>query len=179
MFYLWIASHIASAIVPPSNMFCEITALTRTIRAEVACVGPFTSVCSHMCCESTLHTRTIRAEVARVGPFPSVGSHMCCEMTLLTRTIIAQDARVGLFTSVCPHMCCETTLHTRMIPAQVARIPLRRLQLLLPRRTLPPPLRLATTASPLPLHPACVFASLYSRSRVIRLVYMYLCKEGI
>ena len=129
--------------------------------------------------EITLLTRTIPAEVARVGPFPSVGSHMCCEMTLLTRTIIAQDARVGLFTSVCPHMCCETTLHTRMIPAQVARIPLRRLQLLLPRRTLPPPLRLTTTtASPLPLHPACVFASLYSRRRAVRLACVYLLKEG-
>ena len=97
-----------------------------------------------MCCEITLRTRTIRAEVACVGPFPSVGSHMCCEITLVTRTI----------------------------PAEVARIPLRRLHLLLPRRTLPPPLRLATTAitaSPLPLHPACVLASLYPRSWAVRL----------
>ena len=128
-----------------------------------------------MGCEITLRTRTIIAQDARVGPFTSVCSHMCCEMTLLTRTIIAQDARVGPFTSVCPHMCCETTLHTRMIPAEVARIPLRRLQLLLPRRTLPPPLRLATTtASPLPLHPACVLASLNSGRRAVRLLCMYL-----
>ena len=101
------------------------------------------------------------------------------EMTPLTRTIIAQDARVGLFTSVCPHMYSEITLHTRTIPAEVARIPLRRLHLLLPRRTLPPPLRLTTTtASPLPLHPACVFASLYSRRRAVRLACVYLLKEG-
>ena len=128
--------------------------------------------------EITLHTRTIRAEAACVGPFTGVCSHMCCEMTLPTRTIIAQDARVGLFTSVCPHMCCETTLPTRTIPAEVARIPLRRLHLLhllLPRRTLPPPLRLATTAitaSPLPLHPACVLAFLYPRSWAVRLACM-------
>ena len=98
--------------------------------------------------ESTLLARTIIAEVACVGPFPSVGSHMSCEITLPTRTI----------------------------PAEVARILLRRLHLLLlPRRTLPPPLRLATTAitaSPLPLHPACVLASLYPRSWAVRLACM-------
>ena len=132
-----------------------------------------------MCCESTPLTRTIIAEVARVGPFTSVCSHVCCESTLRTRTIIAQDAGVGPFTSVCSHMSCEITLLTRTIPAEVARIPLRRLQLLLARRTLPPPLRLTTTtASPLPLHPACVFASLNSRRRAVRLACMYLLKEG-
>ena len=127
-----------------------------------------------MSCETTLLTRTKPAEVACEGPFTGVCSHMCCETTLLTRTIIAQDALVGPFTSVCPHMCCETTLVTRTIPAEVARIPLRRLHLLLPGRTPPPPLRLATTtitttASPLPLHPARVLASLYSRSWAVRL----------
>ena len=128
-------------------MYCDLTLLTRTIIAEVACVGPFPSVGSHVCCEATLHTRTIRAEVACVGSFPSVGSHMRCEITLLTR----------------------------MIRAEVARIPLRRLHLLLPRRPLPPPLRLAittTAASPLPLHPACVLASFYSRSWAVRLACM-------
>ena len=108
-------------------------------------------------------------------------SNMYCELTLRTRTIIAQDARVGPFTSVCSHMICEITLVTRTIPAEVARIPLRRLHLLLlPRRTLPPPLRLATTttASPLPLHPACVLASLYSRRRAVRLACVYLLKDG-
>ena len=126
-----------------------------------------------MRCESTLLTRTIIAQDARVGPFTSVCSHMCCEMTLLTRTIRAEVACVGPFTSVCSHMHSEITLLTRTIPAEVARIPLRRLHLLLPRRTLPPPLRLATTtASPLPLHPACVLASLYSRSWAVRLVYV-------
>ena len=101
------------------------------------------------------------------------------EITLLTRTETAEVACVGPFTSVCSHMSCEITLQTRTIPAEVARIPLRRLHLLLPRRTLPPPLRLATTtASPLPLHPACVLASLNSRSRSVRLVCVYLLKEG-
>ena len=64
-------SHIAST-VPSSDMASEITLRTRTIRAEVACVGFFTSVCSNMCCEMTPLTRTIRAEVACVGPFTSV-----------------------------------------------------------------------------------------------------------
>ena len=64
-------SHIAST-VPSSDMASEITLLTRTIIAQVACVGFFTSVGSYMCCEITLRTRTIIAEVACVGPFTSV-----------------------------------------------------------------------------------------------------------
>ena len=158
-------------------MSCDLTLLTRTIIAEVACVGPFPSVGSHVCCEATLHTRTIITEVACVGPFPSVGSHMCCETTLRTRTIRAEVACVGPFPSVRSHMCCEIIIPTRTIPAEVARIPLRRLHLLLllTRRTLPPPLRLATTAitaSPLPLHPARVLAFLYPRSWAVRLACM-------
>ena len=93
------SSHIAS-IVPSSDMASEMTLLTRTIIAQVACVGFFTSVGSYMFYEITLRTRTIIAQVARVGPFPSVNSHMFCKTTLRTRTIIAQDARVGPFPSV-------------------------------------------------------------------------------
>ena len=125
-----------------------LTLMLSSIRYRPASTVPS----SDMCCETTLGTRTIIAEVACVGPFPSVGSHMCREMTLLTRTI----------------------------PAEVARILLRRLHLLLPRRTLPPPLRLATTttttititALPLPLHPVCVLVSAYSRRWVVRLACM-------
>ena len=102
-----------ASTVPSSDMCCETTLRTRTIIAEVACVGPFPSVGSHMCCDLTLLTRTIIAEVACVGPFPSVGSHMFCETALLTRTIRAEVACVGPFPSVGSHVCC--TLRTWLL----------------------------------------------------------------